>query len=378
MTDQSNEPISHPAEILIVDDNEANRDLLGFFALTLGHTPILAEDGLSALAKMRRKQPDLVLLDILMPEMDGYQVLAEAKADSSLHHIPILMITAIDDMDSVVQCIEGGADDYLLKPFNPTLLKARISACLERKRLRDQEEAYRRRIEDHNLNLEIRVREQVRELSAAQLSTIFALAKLSESRDPETGEHLLRMREYCRILSEELRLFPKYRLAIDDAFVENIYAAAPLHDIGKVGIPDQILQKPGKLTDEEFEIMKKHTTVGADTLREVHREHPENTFVRVGIEIAASHHEKWNGAGYPSGLVAENIPLVGRILALGDVYDALTSKRCYKEAFTHEKSRDIIVKDRGTHFDPDVVGAFLKAEEKIVETRELYAEGGRS
>lgn len=360
------------ANILIVDDNERNLNVLNKMMQALGHTPILAENGVTALAHVKKQHPDIVLLDILMPKMDGYEVLNRIKENSSLRHIPVIMISAIDEMESVVRCIEKGADDYLVKPFNPTLLKARIGACLEKKQLRDQEEKYRQQIEDYNLNLEKRVLEQVQEITSAQLGMIFSMAKLAESRDPETGEHLLRMAEYCKILCNKLRLLPKYSSLIDSNLIHNIYGASPLHDIGKVGIPDRILQKPGKLTKDEFGIMKTHTTIGAETLREVSEKHPGNSFLRIGIEIAESHHEKWDGTGYPHGLSGEKIPIAGRILALGDVFDALTSRRCYKEPFSHDKSRDIVIAGSGKHFDPDVVNAFLSTEDQFTAIRERY------
>jgi len=370
--------MAQSASILIVDDTEVNRNVLHDLILVLGHTPILAENGFSALAQIRKQPPDLVLLDILMPEMDGYEVLNQMKDDSSLRYIPVIMISAVDEMESVVRCIEKGADDYLIKPFNPTLLKARIGASLDKKHLRDQEENYRRQIEEYNLNLEQRVQAQVREITSSQLATIFSMAKLAESRDPETGEHLERMLEYCEILSKALRQLPWYAAVIDEDYIENMYAASPLHDIGKVGIPDRILQKPGKLTDEEFAIMKTHPTIGASTLREVDKKHPGNKLVHLGIEIAESHHEKWDGSGYPYGLTGVNIPLAGRILALGDVYDALTSKRVYKEAFSHVKSREIILGGRGKHFCPDVVDAFISAEEEFIAIREHYVDSEKS
>ncbi len=360
-------------KILIVDDSETNRDIINEFVAVLGYTTIFAENGHSALVQMRKESPDLVLLDIMMPEMDGYEVLDHMKSDSNLRHLPIIMISAVDEMESVVRCLEKGADDYLPKPFNPTVLKARIGTCLEKKRLRDQEELYRGQLERHNLDLEELVREQVQEISSAQLATIFAMAKLADSRDPETGEHLERMREYCKILSERLCQLPKYASVIDEVFVENIYAASPLHDIGKVGVPDRILQKPGKLTREEFAIMKTHTTIGSETLREVHHRHPGNEFVRIGIEIAESHHENWDGTGYPHRLERDKIPLVSRIVKLGDAYDALVSRRYGKEPFSHAKSREIILGGRGKDFDPNVVDAFLSGEGEFVAIKSRLA-----
>jgi putative two-component system response regulator len=358
--------------MLVVDDNEMNRDLLSRRLQRQGYNVCIAENGQRAIDVISQKPFDLVLLDIMMPEVNGYQVLEYMKSDARLRHIPVIMISALDELESVVRCIELGADDYITKPFNPVLLRARIGACLEKKKLHDQEEQYRQKIVEHNQHLEEQVRKQVKEITTAQLAAIFAMSKLAESRDPETGEHLERMREYSKLLAQTLTIRPRYRTVIDQKFIDNIYAASPLHDIGKVGVPDNILCKPGKLTPEEWEAMKTHTLIGASTLLEVDRQHPGNDLIRMGVEIAGGHHEKWNGSGYPNGLVGEEIPLVARILALGDVYDALTSKRCYKAAFTHEKSRDIIITDSGTHFDPDVVGAFLEAEDEFRRIRAYY------
>jgi len=355
------------AKILIVDDQEANRSLLSDFISMLGYTPILAENGLAALKHMNDEPADLVLLDIAMPVMDGYQVLDEMKKDARLRHLPVIVVSGVDEMESIAHCIEKGAEDYLTKPFNTTVLRARVKASLERKRLYDQETRYKRLMEEYSTTLAHRVREQVQEISSTQLATIFAMSKLAESRDPDTGEHLERMREYGRLVARHLNAKSLYPHIVDWSFLENIYAAAPLHDIGKVAIPDRILQKPGELTPKEFDLMKLHTQFGADTLRAVDREHPGNAFVRMGIEIAESHHEWWDGTGYPNGWAGNDIPLSGRILALADVYDALTSKRCYKEAYSHEESKAIIVEGRGTQFDPVLTDVFL-AEEKAFLT----------
>ncbi len=362
------------ATILVVDDNELNRDVLHALIMALGHVPLLAENGLYALTQMEKQPPDLVLLDILMPEMDGYKVLNHMKNDSFLRNIPVIIISAVNEMESVVQCIEMGADDYMVKPFDPTLLGARIGACLEKKRLRDQKDNYLKQIEDYNLKLEERVHEQVQQITVAQQATIFALAKLAASRNLETGEHLQRMCEYSRVLSEKLRLLPKYASVIDEDFIRNIYAASPLHDIGKVAIPDRILLKIDKLTEEEYNIMKTHTIIGGKTLREVDQQHPGNDFVHVGIEIAESHHERWDGNGYPYGLAGEDIPLAGRILALGDVYDAQTSERVYKEAFSHDRSREIILSGSGKNFDSDIVEAFVSAEDEFIAIGKRYVD----
>lgn len=363
-----------PANILIVDDNPGNRKVLYDVTLCLGHTPILAEHGRQALKILHSQPIDLVLLDLLMPELDGYQVLKLMKQDSLLRHLPVIIISASQEFGNIVNCIELGADDYLTKPFNPTLLQARIGGSLAKKRLHDQEEHYLRRIQECNANLEEQVQKQVLEITAAQQSVIFAMAKLVEARDLETGEHLHRVAEYCKVLSEKLGSHSQHASVIDDNFIKSIYAASPLHDIGKVGIPDQILRKRGRLTTEEFAIMKTHPTIGADTLREVYHKHPRNHFVRVGIDVAESHHEKWDGSGYPYGLAGEEIPLAGRIITLADVYDALTTQRYYKDAFSHTKSRAIILDGCAKHFDPAVVEAFLAVEKQFTAIRERFAE----
>lgn len=358
--------------VLVVDDNEMNRDLLLRRLGKQGYDVTLANDGRQAMEMVNQRPFDLLLLDIMMPDISGYQVLEYVKSNKQFRHIPVIMISALDEIESVVRCIELGADDYVTKPFNPVLLRARVSACLDKKRLHDQEEQYRQQIENHNIHLEEQVRQQVKATTSAQLAAIFAMSKLAESRDPETGEHLERIREYCKIISQQLAAGVKYAPIISDEFIENFYAASPLHDIGKVGIPDAILLKPGKFTPDEWEFMKKHTIIGAQTLLEVDKQHPGNKLIRTGIEIAGGHHEKWDGSGYPYGLSGEAIPLVARILALADVYDALTSKRCYKEAFTHKHSMEIIYSDCGTHFDPDIIASFQSTENEFERVRAFY------
>ena len=358
--------------ILIVDDNEMNRDLLLRRLGRSGYLMDTAEDGSQAMHKMKEKEFDLVLLDIMMPEVNGYQVLEYMKDDESLRHVPVIMISALDEIESVVRCVELGADDYITKPFNPVLLNARISSCLEKKEVRDKEQQHRSTIEQYNLHLEQQVRDKVKEISSTQLAAIFAMSKLAESRDNDTGEHLERMREYCKVVSAHLSGLPKYSHIIGEKYIDDIYAASPLHDIGKVGIPDHVLLKPGKLDADEWMIMKSHTTIGVQTLMEVDKQHPGNDFISMGINIAGGHHEKWDGTGYPGGLAAEDIPLAARILSLGDVYDALTSRRCYKDAFSHDKSREIIMEGNGTQFDPDIIAAFVEMEDEFKRIREYF------
>jgi putative two-component system response regulator len=355
--------------ILVVDDNEMNRDLLRR-RLEQQHLRVMtAEDGQQAINMIGEQNFDMVLLDIMMPGLNGYEVLDYIKGQANLRHIPVIMISALDEMDSIIRCIEAGADDYLPKPFNPVLLKARVNAGLDKKRWHDQELAYRQELQYQNQHLEERVGAQVKQIAAAELATIFALSKLSESKDPDTGAHLERMREYCKVLAQQLSLHPRFQNIINSEFITSIYAASPLHDIGKVGIPDHILMKPGKLTSEEWEVMKLHPLIGADTLRAVLKQFPNNPILQTGVEIAEGHHERWDGSGYPHQLKGEDIPISARILALADVYDALTSQRCYKEAFDHAHCRQLIIEGRESHFDPLIVDAYLAVEEEFVRIR---------
>ena len=338
----------------------------------LGYASSEAADGASALNQIHAGQPDLILLDLVLPDTNGEAILDRLRADEHLQHIPVVILSGVDDMERISSCLEKGADDYLVKPFNTNVLQARIAGCLDRKRTHDRETEFTRQIKEYSEELEQRVHSQLDEITSAQLAMIFALSKLAESRDPETGEHLERMREYCRILCERLCESGKYSVAIDDAFIRSMYSASPLHDIGKVGVPDRILLKPGKLTSEEFDIIKQHTVLGATTLRAVQREFPGIDIVRIGIELAEGHHERWDGNGYPNGVAGEAIPLAARILSVGDVYDAITSKRCYKDAMPHEECAAIIREGSGTQFDPEIVEAFTSVEYKFVKVRQEY------
>lgn len=338
----------------------------------LGYASSEASDGASALNQIHEAQPDLVLLDLVLPDTNGEAILDRLRADEHFQHIPVVILSGVDDMERISSCLEKGADDYLVKPFNTALLQARVTGCLERKRTHDRELEFTQQIKEYSEELEHRVDAQLDEIASAQLAMIFALSKLAESRDPETGEHLERMREYCRILCAQLCEFGKYSEAIDDAFIRSMYSASPLHDIGKVGVPDRILLKPGKLTSEEFDIIKQHTVLGATTLRAVQREFPGIDIVRIGIELAEGHHERWDGNGYPNGVAGELIPLAARILSVGDVYDAITSKRCYKDAMPHEECAAIIREGSGTQFDPEIVEAFTAVEYKFVKVRQEF------
>jgi putative two-component system response regulator len=234
--------------------------------------------------------------------------------------------------------------------------------------------ALRRELQESNELLEQRVRAQVRAITSAQTATIFAMSRLAESRDPGAGGRLERLREYARVLARQLGTLPRYQSLIDDAFIDAIYAAAPLLDIGKVGIPDAVLLKAARLEPAEWEVMKAHTLIGGDMLRAVDREHPGNVFIRAGVEIAEGHHEKWDGSGYPRGTAGESIPLPARIVALADVYDGLTAPRGDKQGFTHDEARQVVADGAGRHFDPDVVDAFLRSEAEFARIRRRFAE----
>jgi len=345
------------ATIMVVDDAPTNLKLLEEMLQDRGYRVIQFPRGDMALKAAARNPPDLIMLDIRMPEMDGFEVCRRLKADENLKDIPVLFLSVLDGTDDKIKAFAAGGLDYVTKPFQEAEVLARVQTHLELHQ-------GRRELERHKSHLEDLVREKVQEISDSQQATILAVSKLAEFRDDETGGHIERTRTLCRILARNLRENHRYAESITDVFIENIYHAAPLHDIGKVGIADNILLKPGKLTPGEFEIMKTHTTIGASTLQAVQRRYPGNAFINMGIALTRSHHEKWDGSGYPDGLAGVDIPLSGRIMAVVDVYDALRSTRPYKEAFPHEKSCRIIEEGAGRHFDPAVVAAFttLKSE----------------
>lgn len=339
--------------VMIVDDTEENIDIL-VAALGDSYDLSVALDGETALEDAVESIPDIILLDIMMPGIDGYEVCRRLKADSRTRDIPVLFITAMSEDQDEEKGLKLGAVDYVTKPFNPALVKARVKNQLELKLHRD--------------NLEELVRLRTAELERTQEVTIESMGTLAEYRDPETGGHIRRTKNYVKMLAIELSASEKYEKQLDDATIDLMYKSAPLHDIGKVGIPDDILLKPGKLTDEEFEEMKKHTIYGRDALRRSDEKLGKGSFLHFAIEIAESHQEKWDGSGYPNGWKGEEIPLSGRIMAVADVYDALISKRVYKEPMPHSKAVKIIREGCGSHFDPDVVEMFMKIQEDIRQT----------
>ena len=337
--------------ILIVDDNPENLHLLANALLSDGYLVRAALNGEMAITMAINEPPDLIIMDINMPDMDGYQACDRLKAEPTLKSVPIIFLSAMQDTDAKVLAFNHGGVDYATKPFIFEELLARVSTHIELHQLQQD-------LEQRNESLNQTVFAQQQEISAAQLSTIVALAKLAESRDDDTGLHIDRVGSFSRRLAQAAQNHSNRNAELDDHYVEMIYHASALHDIGKVGIADAILQKPGKLNSDEFDIMKTHPTIGFLTLESIVKSYPNNQMVGMGSDIAKSHHEKWNGSGYPEGLSGEAIPLSARIVAIADVYDALRSKRPYKTPFSHQQAVDIILEGRGVHFDPELIRLF--------------------
>ncbi len=334
--------------VLAVDDLDVNLRLLTDFLSPKGFNVVTATNGPDALQAVARAAPDAIILDLVMPGMSGIDVCRILKSNPNTHHIPIIMLTAMAERESNLAAIEAGAEDFVSKPFDPALLEARVRSAIRSKTLQDQVMDYRCQLENEKGLLEQKVAERTAQVRRTRQVTVFSLAKLAESRDPETGDHLERVRCYARDLAQYLLDTLGYRSPdLNEEYPKRIFDSSPLHDIGKVGIPDRILLKPGKLSPEEFAIMKTHTLIGGDTLRAADIEAGTNSFLTMGRDIAYSHHEKWDGSGYPLGIAGEEIPLASRIVAVADVYDALSSKRPYKEPFTHERSMKIIIEGRG-------------------------------
>lgn len=336
--------------ILIVDDTKFNIKILED-TLKSNYQLSVAMDGKAALKFMEEVIPDIILLDIMMPEMDGFEVFSKIKEDDRLKDIPVIFLSAVTDINSKAKAFEMGAVDYITKPFEVPEVKARVKTHLSLQ-LAQKELAMQNEI------LNIKVEERTREIALTQEATLETIANLAEYRDPETGGHINRTKGYIQILAERLKEQPKYKDIINDTLIRSYYKACPLHDIGKIGIRDEVLLKPGKLTPNEFEEMKQHTTIGYETLKMAANQLGENSFLTYAMEFALHHHEKWDGTGYPDGLKGEEIPISCRLMAIADVYDALISKRIYKPAFSHNKSVSTILEGNGTHFDPELIEIF--------------------
>ena len=349
--------------VLIVDDERANIDLM-VGLLKPDYRTLVATSGEQALRRAAGEpRPDMILLDVMMPGMDGYEVCRRLKADAATSAIPVIFVTAMSDVGDETAGFALGAVDYITKPISPPIVQARVKAHIENKHARDF-------IEDRNRVLQEMVLARTRELAATQDATILSMATIAETRDKETGNHIRRTQAYVRALAKHLQGHPRYGGLLDDHAVELLFKSAPLHDIGKVGVPDAILRKPAKLTAEEYDEMKKHTVYGYEAIVATEKvlaasgvSQDAASFLRFAREIALSHHEKWDGTGYPNRIAGEAIPLSARLMALADVYDALVCKRVYKPPFTHEQAAAEILPGRGTQFDPVVVDAFTALEE---------------
>ena len=326
--------------VLVAEDDPVTADAIHASLQDFGYEPTIAKDGFEALGHIRTGRYRLVVSDWLMPGLNGLELCRQIRSRHASGYIYMVLLTSRTGTENLIEGMTAGADDFITKPFNPAELALRLKAG-----------------------------ERILSLETRDL-TIFALAKLAESRDPETGAHLERIREYSRILASHLSADPKFQDRVDGDFVNLIYLTSPLHDIGKVGIPDAVLLKNGPLTRAEFDVMKEHAAIGGRTLDALLRVHPQVEYLKMSREIAWTHHEWYDGNGYPCGLRGEQIPLSGRIVSLADVYDALTSKRIYKGAFSHDTAKLMILERRGTQFDPDIVDAFLASEKAFAEISE--------
>lgn len=331
-------------KILVVDDELVSRKKLEILIQSLGYETLVAEDGTQGWEIWKNEMPKIVITDWVMPGMDGLELCRRIREAEGSQYTFIIIVTSKNEVHDIVSGMDAGADDFITKPFVQEELAVRIKAG-----------------------------ERILGYLTRDI-VIFSMAKLAESRDPETGNHLERIRYYSKTLAQAMVDSNVLGSEIDNLFIENIFLTSPLHDIGKIGIPDYVLLKPGRYDDRDYEIMKTHSRVGYETISEALKRYPKADYLRMSAEIALSHHEKFDGSGYPDGLKGEEIPLSARIVALSDVYDALVTKRVYKNPYPHDMVRNMIVEERGTHFDPVVVDAFLSCEERFIEIFNEFAD----
>ncbi|RDH85714.1 MAG: two-component system response regulator [endosymbiont of Galathealinum brachiosum] len=352
--------------ILIVDDESTNLTVLNM-TLDSHYRVRAANSGERALQIVNSDpRPDLILLDIMMPKMDGYAVLQKLKSDETTRDIPVIFFTAMDSEEEEEKGLAMGAVDYITKPIKPAILLARVKTHLMLKQAQDF-------LNDKNDYLEAEVSRRMQENQLIQNVSIRALAHLAEIRDPETGDHILRTQSYVKVLAKQLQGNFRFSNTITDHYIELLTKSAPLHDIGKVGIPDNVLLKPGSLNEKEWAIMKTHAEMGARAIEHAEKDVDESVeFLGLAKEIAHWHHEHWDGNGYPDGLAGNDVPLSARIMALADVFDALITVRVYKPAMSFEEARDIIIEERNHQFDPDITDAFLICFDEFVSIARKY------
>lgn len=333
-------------KILVVDDTPENIDVL-VGILKQDYQVKAAINGEMALKIVRASTPDLILLDIMMPGIDGYEVCRRLKADHTTRHIPVIFITAKIGIQDEIHGLELGAVDYITKPISPPVVEARVKTHLA--------------LANQNRELDRKVREQTHQLNETRLQIVQRLGRAAEYKDNETGLHVIRMSYYSKILA--------LAAGMSESDADVLMNAAPMHDIGKIGIPDDILKKPGKLDNNEFDTMRTHAEIGAEIIGDGHSE-----LLEMARTVALTHHEKWNGKGYPKGLKGEEIPRIGRIVAIADVFDALTSERPYKKAWPVEKAVALLEEEAGEHFDAELVALFLQKLPEVLEIKAQYEE----
>ncbi len=356
------------ATVLVVDDTPNDLSLIASLLKT-DYRVQVANSGEGCLGVARSNQPpDLILLDIMMPNLDGYEVCRQLKADPATRPIPVIFLTGKTSVADEQQGFALGAVDYITKPVSPPIVLARVLTHLTLKASADF-------LRDKNAFLEQEIAKRDHQMTAIQDVTILTMASMAETRDTETGNHIRRTQHYVKALAEHLKPNPRFSAFLTDDNIDMLFKSAPLHDIGKVGIPDRILLKPGKLTFEEFEIMKTHTTLGWDAINKAEKSlGTQAEFLTMAKDIALFHQEKWDGSGYPQGRKGDAIPVAARLMAVADVYDALISRRVYKEGMSHETAVAIILKGKGQHFDPDMVDAFDAIQEEFRAIARRYAD----
>lgn len=358
-----------PHKILVADDEQPILDTVSAYLRQESYQVVTAGNGRDALFQFRHEQPDLVVLDVMMPEMDGYQVLSQLQANPATADIPVIFVTALDSSGAEERGLALGVADYITKPIRPSIVLARVRAQIELKAARDL-------LRDHNRSLQREIDRRMAENLQIQDVSIRALGRLAEIRDPETGNHLRRTQGYVRTLAMQLRFHPRFAAFLTAHNIEVLVKSAPLHDIGKVGIPDHILLKPGQLTADEWVIMKTHSRLGYLAIEQAEQDAEHRIeFLSMAKEIAHYHHEKWDGSGYPDGLAGDVIPISARLMALADVFDALLAHRVYKAGLPVEEALQIIRGGRGCHFDPDVVDAFFARQNVFLAIAAQHAAG---
>lgn len=357
--------------VLAVDDS---RDTLSLLSITLKelYQVRIADSGQKALDMLfsaNYELPDLILLDIMMPSVDGYEICKKLKFNPKTWNIPIIFLTAKADIEDEEKGLTLGAVDYITKPISPSIVRARVKTQLQLKASADF-------LRDKNVYLEQMVDKRTQEVQAIQEVMLFGLASLAETRDNETGNHIRRTQHYIKALAERLREHPRFQSFISDHTIAMMFRSAPLHDIGKVGIPDSILLKPGPFIPAEYKIMKTHTTLGKEAIEKAESKLGFKVdFLKIAKDIAYSHHEKWDGSGYPQQLAGDAIPIPARLMAIADVYDALINRRVYKAPMPHEQAVEIIRSGKGIFFDPDVADTFLSMQDEFKAIAERFADG---